>query len=160
MTLRPTDPLPTNAIERSVRIAAAPDIVFEFFTDAEKMLRWKGIQHQLEPHPGGVFRVNINGHDVMRGEYVEVVPYTRIVFTWGAEQGLLPIPPGGSTVEVTFTPDGDGTFVRLRHLDLPDEQLRATHVMGWDHYLLRLIVAAEGGEVIRDPWAASGTMGD
>ncbi len=99
----------------------------------------------------------MNGHDVVFGRFVEVVPYTRIVFTWGWEGDGSPLPPGSSTVEVTLTPDGDATILRLRHMGLPDP-LRELHAAGWQHYLSRLVTRAEGRDPGPDPWA-SGTMG-
>ena len=91
----------------------------------------------------------VNGRDVARGEYIEVVPNTRVVFSWGWEGEGSPLPPGSSTVEVTLIPDGNGTIVRLRHLGLPSDQ-RDAHQEGWDRYMPRLAIAAAGG----DPGAA------
>ena len=132
-----------DILEREIRIAARPATVFAFFTDPEKMLRWKGIRADLDPRPGGVYRVDIDGQHIARGEYVEVVPHSRVVFTWGWEgEGGTP-PPGGSTVEITLVADGDGTIVRLRHSGLSAEE-RISHGQGWDHFLPRLLAAAEG----------------
>ena len=72
-----------DAVECEVRIAARPETVFSFFTDPDRMIQWKGIEATLDARPGGVYRVNINGRDVARGEYLEVTPHSRIVFTWG-----------------------------------------------------------------------------
>jgi len=141
----------TDAFETEVRIAAQPETVFQFFLDPAKMVLWKGTEAALDPRPGGTYRVNVTGHEVARGEYVEIVPFTRIVFTWGWESG--PVLPGSTTVEVSFVPDGNGTIVRLRHSGLSDEALQA-HVMGWEHYLPRLVIAAEGRDAGPDPWAA------
>src|SRR2546425_10499372 len=113
-------PVDANVIVHEIRIAARPETVFAFFTDPARMVRWKGRQATLDPRPGGVYRVEISGENIARGEFVEVVPYSRIVFTWGWEGGT-PLPPGSSTVEVTFIPDGDDTIVRLTHKDLPAE---------------------------------------
>ena len=143
----------SEALERQVRIAARPETVFSFFTDPEKMVRWKGIEASLDPRPGGVYRVNMNGRDVASGQYVEVVPHTRVVFTWGWEGEGTAFPPGSSTVEISLIPDGDGTIVRLRHLGLPADQ-RDPHQEGWDHYLARLTTVAEGRDPGPDPWAA------
>lgn len=60
------------------------------------------------------------------------------------------IPPGSTRVEVTLEPEGDGTLVRLRHFDLP-EQAREMHGQGWELYLGRLGIAAAGGDPGPDP---------
>jgi uncharacterized protein YndB with AHSA1/START domain len=133
----------TDAIIREVRIAARPETVFAFFTDPEKMVRWKAISAELEPRAGGLCRANINGSSIARGEYLEVVPFTRIVFTWGWGGEGSPLPPGSTTVEVSFEVGGETTIVRLRHLGLPTDQ-RDSHAQGWDHYMPRLVSAAEG----------------
>lgn len=145
-----------DVVEREVRIAARPETVFAFFTDPDKMVRWKGRSADLDPRPGGIYRVEISDQVIVRGEYVEVSPPTRVVFTWGWEgQEANPsephaVPPGSSRVEVSLEPDGDGTLVRLRHLDLP-EASREIHGQGWDLYLGRLAVAAAGGDPGPEP---------
>ena len=90
---------------------------------------------------------------VARGEYVEIEPYTRVVFTWGWEGDGNPVPPGSTVVEVVLTPDGDGTILRLSHRDLPEAE-REIHGHGWDHYLGRLAPAAAGRDPGPDPNAS------
>ena len=131
----------TNVVDVSIRIEAEPTTVFEFFTDPEKMVRWKGTKALLEPHPGGVYRVDVNGQ-VAVGEYLELVPPERVVFTWGWE-GNEGLPPGSTRVEITLTADGDGTLVRLLHTELPTEESAVQHGQGWDHFLGRLQIAAK-----------------
>jgi uncharacterized protein YndB with AHSA1/START domain len=146
-------PEESGVVAREVRIDARPETVFEFFTDPAKLLRWKGLEATLEPRPGGVYHVVVNARSTVRGEFVEVTPPSRVVFTWGFEgpDGLLPA--GASTVEVTLTPDGDGTLLRLVHRDLP-ATAREQHGAGWDHFLERLRRAAAGENPGPDPWAA------
>ena len=144
---------PDEAVERVVKIAARPEIVYSYFVDPARMLDWKGVEATLDPRPGGVYRVNVTGRDVARGEYVALDPYTRIVFTWGWEGEGHPLPPGASTVEITLTPEGNSTVLRLRHSGLA-EALRSPHAEGWDHYLERLSIRAGGKDPGVDPWTA------
>lgn len=145
----------SDAVEREVRIDASPEDIFPFFIDAAKMVRWQGRSVSLDPRSGGVYRVDVNGTNIARGEYVEVTPNSRVVFSWGWEGEDSAVPPGSSRVEITLTPDGDGTIVRLRHTGLPEDQ-RDAHLEGWTHYIDRLAVAGAGGDPGPDPWAASG----
>ena len=142
-----------TVVEREVRVAARPETVFDFFVDPEKMVQWKGRRAELDPRPGGTYRVEINDQAIARGEYLEIDAPNRVVFTWGwegQEAGEHAVPPGSSRVEIELTPDGDGTLVRLRHLDLP-EQSREIHGQGWDMYLGRLAAVAEGADPGADP---------
>jgi uncharacterized protein YndB with AHSA1/START domain len=140
-------------VEREIRIAARPETVFDFFVDPQKMVQWKGRKAELDARPGGIYRVEISDQAIARGEYVEIDAPKRVVFTWGwegQESGPHAIPPGSSRVEVELTPDGDGTLVRLRHFDLP-EDTRAIHGQGWDLYLGRLAEAAAGEDPGPEP---------
>ena len=130
-------------IEREVRIAAPPAIVFAFWTDPARMGRWMGRDIQLDPRPGGEFRVDYNGSDIVRGAFVTVEPPSRIVLTWGWEAPGDPTPPGASTVEVDFVPDGEGTILRLRHSGLVTDAVSG-HAEGWDYFLPSLVAAASG----------------
>ncbi|MBI3942259.1 MAG: SRPBCC domain-containing protein [Chloroflexi bacterium] len=152
------DPIESDIVERKIRIEARPETVFAFFIDPQKMVRWKGIQANLSPVPGGEYRVNLNGRDIVRGKYLEIVPFSRVVFTWGWEGEGHPLPPGASTVEIVLIPDGNGTIVHLRHIGLARE-LRQIHAAGWDHYLPRLIASAAGRDPGEDPWVVTGQMG-
>lgn len=143
-----------SAVVREVRISARPQTIFAFFTDPAQYVRWMGALATLDPRPGGTYRVTLNERDIVRGEYVEVVPYTRVVFTWGWEAPTNPVRPGSSTVQVDLIPDGDATIVRLTHRDLP-EAARPAHGAGWDLYLGRLAVVATGGEPGLDPNASA-----
>jgi uncharacterized protein YndB with AHSA1/START domain len=122
-------------------IDAAPDTVFEFLVDPALMRQWMGGHAALDARAGGVFAVDI-GPNHARGSFVEVEPPERVAFTWGWEGSDL-VPPGSSTVTVTFEAKDGGTLVRLTHSGLPSgEDIRHTH--GWTHYLDRLTKAATG----------------
>jgi uncharacterized protein YndB with AHSA1/START domain len=143
-----------QSVEREIRIAARPEAIFPFFTDPARMVRWKGVEAELDPRPGGIYRVNVTGRDVARGQYVAIEPFRRVVFTWGWEGDNALVPPGASTVEVTFIPDGDATIVRLVHRDLPVAEAPG-FAEGWDHFLPRLGIVAAGGNPGPDPWVST-----
>jgi uncharacterized protein YndB with AHSA1/START domain len=144
-------PPPTDPLRNEVRIDAPPEIVFPYFTDPVRMTDWMGVAALLDPRPGGTFRVEPNGRDVVLGEYLEVDPPHRVVFTWGFERSDLLVAAGCSRVEVTLEPDGDGTRLTLVHHGLP-ESARDPHAEGWAHYLARLARVAEGRPASPDPW--------
>jgi len=53
-----------GVIERELHIAARPETVFRFFVDPERMVRWMGRTAELDPTPGGRFRIDYNGSDI------------------------------------------------------------------------------------------------
>jgi len=139
-----------EVVHREIRIDAAPSTVFEFLTDPTKMVRWMGTEAVLDPRPGGDYAVNITGHERVSGEVIEIVPHSRLVFTWGWDRGVLPVVPGQSTVEISLEPDGEGTLLRLTHRDLPQE-MRTFHRLGWEYALDRLARVATGQDPGPDP---------
>jgi uncharacterized protein YndB with AHSA1/START domain len=140
------------AVEREVRVEASLETIYDFLIDPDRMIQWFGREAELDPRPGGRFRVDINGEHIASGEYVELDPPNRVLFTFGWEGETSLVGPGESTVEVTLTADGDSTLVRLAHRDLPEDS-RESHGHGWDHYLQRLEAAGAGGDPGEDPWS-------
>jgi uncharacterized protein YndB with AHSA1/START domain len=111
-----------------------------------------GVGALLDPRPGGALRIDANGRDVVVGEYVELDPPRRVVFTWGFDGDERATTGGSSRVEVVLEPqDGDCTRLTLSHYDLPPSA-RPSHEQGWNHYLERLGRAAAGDAPGRDPW--------
>ena len=147
------DAAPVARLEREIQINARPETVFSLLTESDEYLRWMGVEATLEPRPGGIYRVNCNGKDIARGEFLEVVPHSRVVFSWGWEGEGHPIPPGSTTVEITLSAEVGGTRLRLLHRDLPADAVD-DHGQGWDHFLVRLQILAGGGDPGADPWAA------
>ncbi len=133
----------------SIEIEAAPQEVFDYLVTPGGMTAWMGQRAVLEPHPGGVFEVDIAGSPI-RGEYLVVAPPHRVVVSWGVA-GSADLPPGGSTVSFTLSATASGTRVEVVHSGLPDPLL-AGHADGWAHFLPRLGVVAQGGEAGEDDW--------
>ena len=133
-------------LEREIMIDATPETIFPLLTTLEGYLRWEGTEGEIDARPGGVFRIVVAGAFAGAGEFVEVVPNERVVFTFGWEMPDNPITPGSTEVEITLHPEGSKTRLRLVHRGLPDEDAVAQHIHGWDHYLGRLAVVGAGGD--------------
>ncbi len=142
-----------RVVEIERRIEAPREEVFVYLTDPAKYTGWMGMGAELDPRPGGVYRVRMNSDTVALGEYVVVESPSRVVFTWGWE-GDEAVPPGSTTVEITLREDGDGTILRLRHTGFPTEEAAASHREGWAMYVERMSAAAPGGDSGPDPTAA------
>ena len=129
---------------REIMIDAKPETIWPLLVDADRHVEWCGTAAELDPRPGGTYRVLIAGQYQSSGEYVEVVPNERVVFTFGWEQEGNPITPGSTTVEISLHPEGDKTRVRLAHRGLPADAVD-DHTRGWDNYLSRLATVVSGG---------------
>lgn len=132
-------------VQREVQIAAPPATVFAFLTDPEKIVRWMGTEADMEPHPGGVYLLNMNGKDIARGHFTEVIPVHRLAYSFGWE-GNENVPPGSGLIEIDLLDREGGTLLRMTHSGLPDAKECADHEKGWTYYLERLQVAAAGGD--------------
>lgn len=71
---------------REIMIDARPETIWPFLTDPEKHVEWNGTKADIDPKPGGTYRVLVAGQYPSAGEYVEVVPHEKVVFTFGWEQ--------------------------------------------------------------------------
>lgn len=134
---------PEPVVEVRVRLEAPPEEVFPYLVEPDRYVRWQGVKADLDPRPGGVFRVWMDADSVARGEYVAVEPPNRVVFTWGWE-GNADIPPGSTTVELTLEPDGDATILLLRQTGLPDGASAAMHEEGWMLFTGKLATTVRG----------------
>jgi uncharacterized protein YndB with AHSA1/START domain len=125
----------TDAV-REIVVKASPTTVFPYLVDQDLMVQWLGSQVTLNAVVGGDVRVTCGGHPGV-GEFVEIVPNEKVVFTFGWAEPGHPIPPGSTEVEISLTSKGDDTLVRLTHRGLPDDAI-ADHEGGWGIYLGRL----------------------
>jgi uncharacterized protein YndB with AHSA1/START domain len=141
-------------LTREVVVEASPATIFPFLVDPAQHVLWMGTEAELDPRPGGVYNVLCQGRHPGAGTFIEVVPDSKVVFTFGWDLPDHPIPAGSTEVEITLIPVGDRTTVRLTHRGLPDDAV-SDHTQGWDHYLGRLSVAATGGDAGPDAPAES-----
>lgn len=128
-------------VRLEIRIEASPETVFALLTEPSQMKTWFAEVVEVDPRPGGLFRIAGPVGISIEGTYLEIVPNRKVVFTWGGVEGLK---PGQSTVEFLLDPDGKETVVRLRHYRLPPPAVDSHH-RAWLHSgLVKLKDAAEG----------------
>jgi uncharacterized protein YndB with AHSA1/START domain len=153
-----------NEVVRHVVIRARRETVFRYFTDSERFAAWWGAGSRIDPRPGGALLIVYPGGTTASGEVKEVVAGERVVFSYGYDGPGKPIPPGGSTVEVTFADDPGGTRVTLRHI-VDSEALARQHDAGW-RYQLSLFAkvasadAQSGAGAMLDRWFAAWAEAD
>ena len=123
-------------------IGAPPATVYRYLTESDKWKLWQGASATLDANPGGIFSMVMGNGMNARGQFVELVPDRRVVFTWGwiDQPG---IPPGSTTVEIELNPTDAGTLLVLTHRSIPADEAPMQQ-MGWLHYLPRLALAAAG----------------
>jgi uncharacterized protein YndB with AHSA1/START domain len=122
-------------------IEAPAEVVWRLLTTGDGLVRWVGPEATAEPVPGGGLRwVHPNGATVV-GRFVELVPYRRLVFTYGWEDGRMGVSAGSTTVEIELSEQDGVTTLRLAHHGLPPAAV-ADHEHGWAYFLGRLRDAA------------------
>ena len=123
------------------RFAAPPEAVYRAHTEPKLIQKWMlgpdGWTMPVcvcEARPGGKIRYEWadgkGGGFYLTGEFVELVPFSRIVHV---ERMHLPDPCPDNHVETRFEPDGSGTLMTMR-MTLPDAQTRAAMLAsGMEH---------------------------
>jgi uncharacterized protein YndB with AHSA1/START domain len=109
----------TDAVRKSVLVDADPETAFRVFTDRIQTW-WPLDKHGIfgEEAEGLAFRDDQivesakDGREAVWGKVLAWEPPTRLRFTW--RPGFADETPD-TELEVTFTPEGDGTRVELVH---------------------------------------------
>jgi uncharacterized protein YndB with AHSA1/START domain len=128
-------------------INAPPARVYKAWTDPAELQRWFGpedvrtIKIDADVRVGGKYRWDLQKQDGEEwsclGEYRELVPGKKIVFTWKWDDDEN-WAEHNSVVTVELSDRGGGTEVRLVHEKLPSEESRDRHNEGWNSVLDRL----------------------
>lgn len=123
------------------RFEAPPEAVYRAHTDPKLIQKWMlgpdGWTMPVcinEARPGGKIRYEWSdgngGGFYLTGEFVELVPFSRIVHV---ERMYLPDPTPDNHVTTTFAKDGTGTLMTMR-MSLPDAATRTAMLQsGMEH---------------------------
>jgi len=128
-------------------INAPPDRVYAAWTEPAQLKEWWGPESvrtrnfAAEVRVGGKYRWDlINQEDEemsVFGEYRELVPEKKIVFTWKWDDEEI-WENRTSIVTVELSDREGGTELLLKHEQLPSEESRDRHNEGWNSVLDRL----------------------
>jgi uncharacterized protein YndB with AHSA1/START domain len=143
-----------RVVEKSVTVSVPVERAFEVFT-AEIGTWWPLRTHAvdtersetvvMEGRVGGrLYERTPSGEEHVWGTLVDWDPPNRIVYSWHPGRGE----ETAQEVEITFTPQGDGTRVDIRHYGwekLGDrlEDTIASYQEGWDKVIASYAQAAE-----------------
>ena len=137
-----------TSLEITRFINAPRSRVYAAWTDPAQLKEWFGpvwvrtCELIAEPRVGGKFRwdvINCEGKEVtIQGEYREIVPGNKIVFTWKhCDDDLWKNQI--SIVTVEFSDRNSATELQLKHEQLPAEESREDRTpRGWKSVLDRL----------------------
>jgi uncharacterized protein YndB with AHSA1/START domain len=139
------DSLPRGGSISIRRVLNAPcRQVFEAWTRPELMARWffagEGWTTKVsaDVRVGGRYELTMRdtsgAEHTQFGEYREIVPVTRLVFTWS----FPPLAVVDSVVTVELFDLGTRTELALTHVLPPDPKVRGSHEEGWGGCLRNL----------------------
>jgi uncharacterized protein YndB with AHSA1/START domain len=140
-------------IERA--FSAPRDAVFEAWVSPEVLRRWWGAGPdwtspavEIDLRPGGRYRLSMQDPSgrvrTVGGEYVEVDPPRRLVYTWAWEtHGAEEDAPTIVTVEFREPSPGETTVV-LTHTGFSHGERRDLHREGWELCIANLATRVLG----------------
>ena len=121
--------------------------VYDAWTDPAQLRQWFGPENvrtrniTADVRVGGKYRWDLTspeGEEMSAfGEYKELVPGKKIVFTWQWDDDE-DWKDRSSVVTVELFERRSGTELRLKHEQLPTEESRDRHDEGWNSLLNRL----------------------
>jgi uncharacterized protein YndB with AHSA1/START domain len=144
-----------TAVHVTRELAAPREQVYRTWTEPDLFRRWftppgnASVAAELDVRPGGAYRITLQrtelipGTSYIVGNYLEVAPPERLVFTFGWEEpppveGLEALETLDSRVTVQFRDLGASTEVAITHERLDTSELRDFHRWGWDTTLDQL----------------------
>ena len=136
---------PSRSVRVTRQFAAPRDKVFRAFTQAEAIKVWFAPPPLswseppvIDARAGGRYSFRVEEGPIrwhIHGEYKEVVPPEKLVFTWLWEDDPLHHESGDTLVTILFLDRGGRTEVILTQEKLPSEVARTDHEGGWKECL-------------------------
>lgn len=141
----------TNTVQLHRVLRAPPERIYRAFLEADAMAKWLPpygftckVLH-MEAKVGGRFKMAFtnfgtgNGHS-FGGEYLELVPATRICYTDTFDDPNL---PGTMKTTITFKPVSCGTELNVVQVGIPEAIPVEMCYLGWQESLAQLAKLVE-----------------
>ncbi|WP_326551610.1 SRPBCC domain-containing protein [Micromonospora sp. NBC_01813] len=145
------------SIEREIHVDAPPEVVFEVVSRPEHIRQWWYAETDIVPTPGATGELAWASDGDPRAQVVGVTvvvaePPRLFTFRWTHPSGESAVDENSLLVTFALTPSGSGTLLRLTETgfrergwqDAVREQQYREHVVGWDTFVPRIAVHAEG----------------
>jgi uncharacterized protein YndB with AHSA1/START domain len=101
---------------------------------------------EIDFQVGGKYKINFKNHKVSNwGEFLEIIPNQKIVFTWCQAFGPDQTPDTKVTIELFA--DGQKTKLVLQHNGFKDQATCDNHFQGWNGGLNDLTSEMENGRI-------------
>ncbi|NJN79720.1 MAG: SRPBCC domain-containing protein [Anaerolineales bacterium] len=138
-------------IQQSVSVKKSKEVVFNALTQAEELMRWFPTRAESDPRAGGKLKLfwefaDASQNGSQEGEYVEVIPNTKLSYTWTADS----VP---TLVTFVLSEANGETTVDLEHATAhegaDEKKLHDDHANQWGFFLMNLKGYLEAGMDLR-----------
>jgi uncharacterized protein YndB with AHSA1/START domain len=134
----------TDILKVTHRFRAPREKVFAAFSSIEAMKGWFGcgghISGSVDFRIGGHYRLKSESEGcstVAIGEYQEITPPEKLVFTWKWEndEDWADVE---SLITIEFVEENSQTVLTLTQVGFPSEESRSKHTQGWEGCFAKL----------------------
>ena len=144
-----------GSIERTLRIDAAPEVVYEVISSPEHLREWWPVDTDIDPVAGvtGTLTFGDPAGTDAKVEQITVVsadPPSRFAFRWVYDAGQTAAADNSLLVTFNLVPSGDGTLLHFIETGFREhgwadaivEQTYLDHATGWDEILPNMAIYA------------------
>lgn len=143
--------MPTGTVQLQRVLRAPAERIYRAFLEADALAKWLppyGFTckvHHLDARVGGTFHMSFanfgtGGSHSFGGEYLELLPHSRICYTDKFDDPNL---PGELRVTVTLTPVSCGTGLQIVQEGIPEAIPLEMCYLGWQESLAQLATLVE-----------------
>lgn len=150
--------------------SASPDVLYKAWTDPEQLKQWwKPMGSQLtevvnELREGGKieYKFQTEGKDnlVITGEYLEVQPNEKLVYTWNWQVLEDTVNDSNYNLTVEFKAAETGSSIDISQEKNDKQEAIQPHQHGWEEALNHLAEFLESHNTQAEPGSMAGTASD